>query len=127
MTSLENSMPPSRATPPSSEVGGSGHHRIVITHDASYLAHQLLWLQTATSIVVVRRKSMCRSPMAWALKIQERHDDLYWFGFLSPTSSSIVFFVLSSIQIDDYNNGDREFGGGSLDAILWLFDVLLPQ
>ena len=77
-----------------------------------------------TSIVIVRQKSMCGSPVAWALKTQERYDNLSQFGLLSPTSNSEVFFVLRSTQIGGYNGGAREFGGGSPGAILRLIGVL---
>jgi hypothetical protein len=51
-------------------------------------------------------KSMCGSPVASDVKNIERHDVLSWFGLLSPTSSSVVFFMLGNAQIRNYNNGD---------------------
>jgi hypothetical protein len=41
-------------------------------------------------------------------------------GYQGPTSSNEWFFVFKSTQIGGYNEGEREFGRGSLGAILWL-------
>ena len=51
--------------------------------------------------------------------------DLSWFRLLSPTSSSIVIFMLRMPNLRVTNGGkSREIGRGPLGAILELFDVL---
>jgi hypothetical protein len=81
---------------------------------------------TMARIIVVRPKSMCGPPVARTLKTRKGHNSLSWFRLLSPTSSSIVIFMLRNAHWGLQRWKSREFGRGSVGAIL-VFLGVFPQ
>lgn len=58
------------------------------------LGHLVSHVRNHNKHRVVRQRLVCRSPVAWTLTTLSERGDLSLFGLLSPTSSSIVLFVL---------------------------------